>query len=152
MVLTSWVNVDVKRDMTRVCARVLIEEGGGRSVGNGRMMDLVGFFCPKKRGKRRAPESGARGNVIRPSDDERRTGQEVLPFDSRGANGDASHSDTIYLAIHDSTPLNISSPSPVSPSQGRRSRSNRSLVCERGAPHLARQERKTRGHVHLFTS
>lgn len=93
-------DVDVKRDMARVvCERVDRGGGTGRrgSVGNGRMMDL-GIFCPKKRGKRRAPESGARENVIRPSDDERGTGQEVLPFDSRGANGDdtSSHSD-----IHD---------------------------------------------------
>jgi hypothetical protein len=64
VVLTSWVNVDVRRDMARVCAGVLIEEKG-RSVGNGRMMDLVGFFCPKKRETARAsPGQGKRDQTV----------------------------------------------------------------------------------------
>jgi hypothetical protein len=67
VVLTSWVNVDVKRDMTRVCARVLIEERGGRrSVGNGRMMDLVWVFLSEKEGNgaRQSPGQGKRDQTV----------------------------------------------------------------------------------------
>lgn len=112
-------NVDVRRDMTRVCARVLIEEEEGGSVGNGRMMDLVGFFCPKKRRKRRARVRG-KENVIRPSDDERRTGRArgiALIQEGQMVTMPRTVTYTIYLAVHDSTSPNISSPSPVSLSQ-----------------------------------
>lgn len=89
-------DVDVKRDMARaVCESVDRGEGGGEEeCGEWKDDGSWDFLSEKERETARARVRGKWENVIRPSDDERRTGQEVLPFDSRGANGDdTSHSD-----------------------------------------------------------